>query len=149
LNVDELTEYDEPSLSSVDERPVTCEERLKAAEVQLMLNRTNADQVKQHQLAYDQAVQDIKVLKARIQALENEIDAVRRASQHNINAMAEYLSLIEHLDFKVESKRLKYIIAVNDHFYLRFDKNGQIIHAYAPEEYNAVIKREWDELNAG
>jgi Xaa-Pro aminopeptidase len=135
-------------LNEVDERPVTCEEKLKAAEVQLMLNRADGQQVRQHQLAYNEAVKDIQELRVKIKTLENEITSLRQAGAHNTNAMKEYMELIENLDFKVESARLRYIIQFNEHFYLRFDRNGQMKHAYAPEEYNALIKQEWDSINA-
>ena len=129
--------------------PVTCEERLRACEVQLMLNTKSGEQVHQHQLAYDEACKDIEALHIRIKTLENEIDALRQTGARNVNAMAEYLDLIENLDFRVESARLKYLVMVTDHFYLRFDRNGQIKKAYAPEEYNNVIKKEWESINAG
>lgn len=135
-------------LLEADERPVTCEERLKACEVQLMLNTADAQQVRQHQLAYDEALKDIQALRIKIKTLENEIDALRQAGGRNIDAMKEYMDLIENLDFRVESKRLHFIVATNDHFYLRFDRHGQIKHAYAPEEYNTIISQEWDSINA-
>jgi hypothetical protein len=134
-------------LLEADERPVTCEERLKACEVQLMLNTADKNQVRQHQLAYDQAVKDIQDLRIKIKTLENEIESLRHDGAHNIDAMKEYMDLIENLDFRVESKRLHFIVATNDHFYLRFDRHGQIKHAYAPEEYNNLIAKEWDSIN--
>jgi hypothetical protein len=129
------------SLNEVDDRPVTCEERLKASEVMLELNRADAEKVRQFQLAYDQAVQDIKILR-------NEVEALHKAGARNIDAMREFMELIENLDFKVPSARIRFLTDY-EHFYLRFDRNGEIKHAYSPEEYNAVIKREWDEVNAG
>ena len=60
-------------LKEADERPVTCEERLRACEVQLMLNTKSGEQVRQHQLAYEQACKDIDALQIRIKGLENEI----------------------------------------------------------------------------
>ncbi len=134
-------------LLETDERPVTCEERLKACEVQLMLNTADAQQVRQHQLAYEEAIKDIQALRIKIKTLENEIDNLRKEGAHNIDAMFEYMNLIENLDFRVESKRLHYIVATNDHFYLRFDRHGQIKHAYAPEEYNRIITKEWESIN--
>jgi hypothetical protein len=135
-------------INEVDDRPVTCEERLKACEVQLMLNRADGQQVKQHQLAYDEACKDIKDLHIKIKTLENEIDVLRHTGARNIDTMREFMDLIENLDFRVESKRLHVLVATNDHFYLRFDRHGQIKHAYAPEEYNNVLKQEWDSINA-
>lgn len=108
----------------------------------------NAEQVRQHQLAYEEVLKHMDALKIKIKTLENEIDALRQSGARNVNAMAEYLDLIENLDFKVESARLKYLVMVTDHFYLRFDRNGQIKKAYSLDEYNAVIKKEWDNINA-
>jgi hypothetical protein len=136
-------------LAQTDERPITCEERLRACEVQLMLNKADGEKVRQFQLAYDETCKDIDRLQLKIKTLENEIAALRQAGARNINAMSEYLDLIENLDFRVESQRLSYLVRVTDHFYLRFDRNGQIKHAYAPEEYNAVIVKEWESINAG
>jgi exonuclease VII large subunit len=132
--------------SRISER-APCEERLKACEVMLMLNQTNTDQVKQHKLAYDEALKDIQQLRARIKALENEIANIRQDGAHNVHAMEEYLQLTETLDFKVESKRLYSLVMNFTHFYLRFDRNGQIAKALSPEEYNSVIKGEWDNIN--
>jgi len=58
------------------------------------------------------------------------------------------MDLIENLDFKVESGRLRYIIQMNEHFYLRFDRHGGLKHAYSPDEYDKLIKSEWDTINS-
>jgi len=113
-----------------------------------MLNKADGQQVRQHQLAYNEALKDITALKARIKSLENEVSALRQTGARNTNAMVEYMDLIESLDFKVESARLRYIIQLNDHFYLRFDRHGRLKHAYSPDEYDKVIKSEWDTINS-
>jgi hypothetical protein len=112
-----------------------------------MLNRADGQQVRQHQLAYNEACKDITELRTKIKALENEITSLRQAGAHNTDAMKEYMELIENLDFRVDSAKLRFIIQFNDHFYLRFDRYGQLKHAYAPEEYNALITKEWDSIN--
>jgi hypothetical protein len=112
----------------------------------LMLNKTNSEQVQQHYDAYQKACEDTKVLRARIQTLENEVAVLRRECARKVNAMEDYLSLTETLDFKVPTARLRFLMDF-EFIYLRFDRNGEIKHAYSPEKYNDVIKGEWEEIN--
>lgn len=118
-------------LAQTDQRPLTCEEKLKAAEAAI--------------LNLQKVLENLKDPANKIRALENEVKSLRRLAGRNIDAMSEYLDLIETLDFKVQMSRLMFMTD-NEFVYLRFDRNGQIKHAWTPQEYNRVIAEEWSNL---
>lgn len=143
-----MSEDNTPSpLAFAAQGTATCEEKLRACEVQLMLNRNNEQQTTNNRLIREQAEKDLKVAQARIKALENEVRVLREQDARANHVMEEVYSLTEQLDFKVETKRLKYIVLNNDICYLRFDRNGDIVKAFAPEEYERAQAQEWEEIN--